>query len=308
MEKMPIREIPPEELHRQASGKPGSLLIDILPPEHFSRRHLPGASNACVYEVTFLQQVEALAADRSVPIVLYGSCSASHEAAVAADKLARAGYGDVALLKGGLDGWRTAGLPLEGEAGGQLEDPGTTYRPADGSYPVDVEKSIIEWTGRNPNGRHFGTVRLAAGTISTAAGRVAGEFTIDMRSIANVDLAGNELQPVLIAHLNSDDFFFTRLFPTAKFTLRGVRMAADPYVGAPNGTVDGTFELRGVSADLSFPVTVAPTPEGGLSAEAHFDIDRTRWNVIYGSAHFFEHLGIHLVFDLISLQVRIVTG
>lgn len=308
MEKIPIREVLPEDLHRQASGKTGTLLIDILPPEHFSRRHLPGASNACVYEVTFLQQVEALAADRSVPIVLYGSCSASHEAAVAADKLARAGYGDVALLKGGLDGWRTAGLPLEGEAGGQLEDPGTTYRPADGSYAVDLEKSIIEWTGRNSNNRHFGSVRLAGGAIAIADGRVAGEFTIDMRSIANTDLAGNELQPVLLAHLNSEDFFLTRIFPTAKFTLLGVNMAAEPYVGAPNCTVDGSLELRGVRADLSFPATVAPTAEGRLSAEAHFDIDRTRWDVIYGSARFFEHLGMHLVFDPISLQVRIVTA
>jgi hypothetical protein len=28
--------------------------------------------------------------------------------------------------------------------------------------------------------------------------------------------------------------------------------------------------------------------------------------VIYGSARFFEHLGMHLVFDLISIAVRIV--
>ncbi len=41
--------------------------------------------------------------------------------------------------------------------------------------------------------------------------------------------------------------------------------------------------------------------------EGHFDIDRTRWKIIYGSTRFFEHLGMHKVFDLISIQVRIVT-
>ena len=46
--------------------------------------------------------------------------------------------------------------------------------------------------------------------------------------------------------------------------------------------------------------------DNGLVAEAHFDIDRTRWKVIYGSTRFFEHLGMHLVFDLISFQVKIV--
>jgi len=38
----------------------------------------------------------------------------------------------------------------------------------------------------------------------------------------------------------------------------------------------------------------------------HFDMDRTRWGVIYGSSRFFEHLGMHLVFDLISFQIRLV--
>jgi hypothetical protein len=44
--------------------------------------------------------------------------------------------------------------------------------------------------------------------------------------------------------------------------------------------------------------------EGGISAEAHLDIDRTWWNAICGSARFFEHLGMHLVFDLDGIEVR----
>jgi len=52
--------------------------------------------------------------------------------------------------------------------------------------------------------------------------------------------------------------------------------------------------------------TVTKTPENGLAAEAHFDVDRTRWNIIYGSTRYFEHLGMHLVFDHISIQLRIV--
>lgn len=38
----------------------------------------------------------------------------------------------------------------------------------------------------------------------------------------------------------------------------------------------------------------------------NFDIDRTKWNIVYGSTRFFEHLGKHLVFDLIGIQVRII--
>ena len=45
---------------------------------------------------------------------------------------------------------------------------------------------------------------------------------------------------------------------------------------------------------------------GEVIIESHFDIDRTRWGITYGSARFFERLGMHLVFDLISIQLRIV--
>ena len=48
--------------------------------------------------------------------------------------------------------------------------------------------------------------------------------------------------------------------------------------------------------------------ENALLLEAHFDIDKTRWNVICGSSRFFEHLGMHKVFDLISLQLNIIAA
>jgi hypothetical protein len=67
----------------------------------------------------------------------------------------------------------------------------------------------------------------------------------------------------------------------------------------------GILELRGVTAEQTFLATITPGEAGEMLAEAHFDIDRTRWRVIYGSARFFEHLGMHLVFDLITVELRI---
>ena len=71
--------------------------------------------------------------------------------------------------------------------------------------------------------------------------------------------------------------------------------------------VSGNLELRGVNAPLDFMETITKTAENVLVAEAHFDIDRTRWGIIYGSVRFFESLGMHMVFDLISLQIRVAT-
>ena len=129
-----------------------------------------------------------------------------------------------------------------------------------------------------------------------------------MNAITNRSLAGNELQPVLISHLKSDDFFFTHLFPTATFTIREGRPRDQAHLSAPNMDLQGELTLRGVSAGLDFAATVTQSPDGTISARASFDLDRTRWNIIYGSARFFEHLGMHLVFDHISIDVKIVAG
>jgi polyisoprenoid-binding protein YceI len=127
-----------------------------------------------------------------------------------------------------------------------------------------------------------------------------------MASIKNINLEGNDLQPVLISHLKSDDFFFIKMFPRAFFNLKTARLMEKPNLSSPNFKVNGTLNLRGIKKEITFPATVNPLPEGGAIVEAHFDIDRTRWGLLYGSSRFFEHLGMHLVFDLISIQMRLV--
>jgi len=295
----------PADLNLQLRTGDPPLVIDTLPGERYRCRHLPGAANACVFEVTFLDQVAAICADRARSVVVYGVNDKTHDAITAAEKLRRAGYAEVAVLEGGLAAWQAAGYPLEGEAPAGEE--ATSNLPAGGCYPIDVAASVIEWTGRNPNGGHHGTLRLASGEVQIEAGVIHGSFTLDMTSIDNVDLAGQELKPVLEAHLKSDDFFFVERFPGARFELTATPITPPPHLGAANYRVTGTLHLRGIRAAQEFTATILPTTEGGLVAEAHFDFDRTRWGVIYGSAKFFRHLGKHLVFDPISLQLRMVT-
>jgi polyisoprenoid-binding protein YceI len=258
-----------------------------------------------VYEVTFIDNVNAMTGDKNTEIVLYGSSSRSMDAVYAAEKLENEGYKRVNVLKGGIEAWRLANLSLEGKAVDEPDDPQTLLRLEDRLFRVDTDKSVIEWTGRNANSSHFGSLKITTGEIEVKNGNPGGTFEIDMNAIKNKDLEGDELQPVLISHLKSDDFFLTRLFPTARFKILSSKPVAEPYLTAPNFKINGLLELRGVKAEQNFMATVTRTAENGLAIEAHFDIDRTKWNIIYGSTRFFEHLGMHLVFDLISIQVRI---
>jgi polyisoprenoid-binding protein YceI len=204
--------------------------------------------------------------------------------------------------------WREAGLALEGDEAKAVKDPGTRLALADRTCKVDPEASLVQWFGRNANKSHHGTVRLAGGELRVLGENLNGVVEVDMRSIKNIDLEGDELQPVLIAHLESDDFFFVKRFPSARLTIKSAKPVPEPFLSCPNYEIDGAFEMRGMEQDISFLATLSNLDDGKIAAEAHFDLDRTRWNVLYGSSRLFEHLGMHLVFDPITIHLRIVAG
>ena len=291
-------------LRAQLEGPEPPLLIDVLPEEEFRAAHLPGAKNACVFDVTFLDDVVRLAPARDAALVVYGSRASNLASATAAEKLLVAGYTRVADFRGGLQAWRAADQLCEG-------DPSQAPReapPRDGLHGVDLEKSRVEWTGRSLTGAHSGTLKLCRGEIEVRGGQPArASFTLDMRSIENSDIGESEMRQMLIHHLKSDDFFDVEKFPEAEFRLTRIDRIADATPGCPNWNLAGELTLKGVKGDLSFAAVLGPTPDGVLAADAHFDIDRTRWNVRYGSGKFYEKLGKHLVNYLISLGLKIVT-
>lgn len=294
------------DLKNHLAEKPETVLVDLLPPDHYMNNHIPGAQNACVFQVSFLDDLAGVAPNKQVPIVVYGASPNSQDVAMALEKLDRAGYENVSFVQGGLEEWRKAGYDLEGEKPHQWDDPQTMVTLPDGQYTVNTEASRVQWAGRNPNTSHVGTVDIAKGVIDVDDTIITGTVEIDMTTIRNINLEGDELQPVLEAHLRSDDFFFTKMFPKTVFTIKDVNRIEPGWSSAPNYHVNGELNLRGVSAELEFDATVARSDDDTLIIETHFDIDRTRWKVIYGSTRFFEHLGMHMVFDLISFEIRII--
>lgn len=300
-------KLSPKQLIALLEEETSPTLVDLLPPDHFEDQHIPGAKNACVFFVSFLDDLETIVPNKKGRVVLYGSSSRSHETKVAVEKMTRAGYQEIYQLEGGLEAWCEAGFVCEGESD-QVDDPQVSASLPNSTFTIDTNRSTIEWTGRNPNSRHIGTVEIYEGVITSKEGSFSGTIEIDMNSIHNVNLEGDELQPVLEAHLKSDDFFFTSMFPKATLKIEEAVPIEHGSQTTPNFLVKGELSLRGVSASLDFDATVSLADENALLLEAHFDIDKTRWNVIYGSSRFFEHLGMHKVFDLISLQLNIIAA
>lgn len=302
------KQLTPEKLRSKLEEGQKVFLIDTLPTAHFTQVHLPDSLNACVYEMTFLDRVNEITSDSNSLIVVYGASSNSLDSRTAAEKLSMAGYTDVSVLDGGIDRWRQSGYPLAGEAPDGSEPDVSEGLLADGEYTILLDESRIGWTGRNPNTSHFGTVAVSGGTLTVADSAIQGSLTVDMESIENINLAGNELQQVLISHLKSDDFFFIDAFPAARLEIRSGRFNHEPYPSSPNCDLTGTLDLRGVQNDLKFAATVVKGGDEHLHLSAHFDMDRTLWGIIYGSSRFFEHLGMHTVFDDITIDMLIVAA
>ncbi len=195
-------------------------LIDVLLPEDFACRRIAGAGNACVYEMVFLERIAECVPDPERAVVVYDDSGKTQAASTAKEKLERAGYRNVAILEGGLQGWLAAGFAVEQCA---PAPPQPVFR--DGVYPLDTEKSVVEWTGRNINNRHYGRIAFSGGEVVLANGLadVGARFMLDMNTITNLDLQDEGWRSMLHRHLRSEDFFDVERYPTVTFELGGVR-------------------------------------------------------------------------------------
>jgi polyisoprenoid-binding protein YceI len=127
-----------------------------------------------------------------------------------------------------------------------------------------------------------------------------GEFIVDMKSISTTDLSQEEGRDYLNTHLNSEDFFFTKFFPEAKFSFSNVSLAKEAYLISNNCILEGMLHIKGISKTFLCSVNLLFL-ENKLILSSSFSFDRTFWNVIYGSSKFFKYLGMHKVFDEINM-------
>jgi len=153
------------------------------------------------------------------------------------------------------------------------------------TYILDTASSSINWLGTKPSGKHTGSIKITGGSLEAKKEKIrSGSFTIDMNSITNLD-EGGKSSAGLVKHLKSADFFDVANFPTASFTLTGIKKI-DPeekvILEGATHTISGNLTMRGVTQNISFPAVIGFSGEQ-LKARADFNLDRTRWGVNYGT-------------------------
>ncbi len=169
------------------------------------------------------------------------------------------------------------------------------------SYKVEAGKSKVEWLAKKVTGQHNGTVALTSGNLVVSGDKITGgSFTVDMTSIVCLDLTG-EWNGKLVGHLKSDDFFSVENNPSSKFEITKV------VESAGNTTIEGNLTIKGITKPISFPASVSK--KGNIIvAIATIKIDRTKYDIKYGSKSFIEGIGDKAIDDDFELKVNLVAS
>ena len=97
------------------------------------------------------------------------------------------------------------------------------------------------------------------------------------------------------AHLRGEDFFDVEQFPEMTF----VSTSFD------GGTLTGDLTIKGITKPLTFPATVTVS-NGQLTASGNMSVDRTKYDVRYGSKSFFNDIGDKAISDEMVFNVSVV--
>jgi polyisoprenoid-binding protein YceI len=164
-------------------------------------------------------------------------------------------------------------------------------------YKVNTKASKLEWTGKKVAGEHWGYIQLKEGYFTVKGDKLTGgKFVIDMTSIENKDLESKEWNDKLVNHLKSEDFFHTEIHPEAVLVIK----EGTPFKNN-KATLKGELTVKGITHPITF-VTV----KKGDAYTAEMKVDRTKYNVRYGSGKFFDNLGDNMIYDDFIMVVKII--
>ncbi len=172
---------------------------------------------------------------------------------------------------------------------------------ATASSPIESEKKVVKvsestvtWKGYKVTGEHNGSIKLKSGFLEMKGKKLnGGEFVVDMTTLTNNDLEPGKGKEKLEGHLKSSDFFGVDANPTSKLVFTSVKPMNDNSY-----TVTGDLTIKGITKPVILVVSMFEN-----KATATIKVDRTKFDIKYGSGSFFDNLGDKAIYDDFDLVV-----
>ncbi len=162
--------------------------------------------------------------------------------------------------------------------------------------PIKVASSSISWKGYKVTGEHAGTMKFKSGNLTFENNVLkGGDLVVDMNSLSCTDLSG-EGKGSLEGHLKSADFFGVEAHPTANIKFK--KVVATNLTGDYRITADIT--IKNITKEIKFNANA----KNGV-ATAAIKLDRSDFDVRYGSGSFFDNLGDKTIYDEFDLNISV---
>lgn len=160
---------------------------------------------------------------------------------------------------------------------------------------INTKNSSVLWKGEKVTGSHEGTIMIKSGFLKFEKKKlIGGEFEIDMTSLVCTDLSG-EYKGKLEGHLKADDFFGVSKFPISTLEItKAKHKKGNTYECTAAITIKGKTEIITFNTDINKD-----------SAVAKIKIDRTKFDIKYGSGSFFKGLGDNMIYDEFDLNINL---
>lgn len=160
---------------------------------------------------------------------------------------------------------------------------------------INLTESSIHWLAKKVTGQHEGNISLSSGNLTVDNGVLTGgSFVVDMNSIDCTDLEG-EYKGKLEGHLKSDDFFGVAKYPQASLTFTDIKEKGNGLY-----SVTGDFTIKGKTNPATFDIQI-----NNKTATAKVIINRSLYDIRYGSKSFFDNLGNKMIYDDFELDVTL---
>lgn len=177
----------------------------------------------------------------------------------------------------------------------------TIREPEPITYNVDPSNSTLIWKGKKVAAEHTGRIEITKGFINVDGKKITGgEFVIDMQSLSNSDLTDPEYNKKLVDHLKSDDFFGVDKHATSKFIIKEVTPKGENVFD-----VKGDLTIKGITNSISFPATINNNGNE-IEVTGNAVVDRSKYDVRFGSGSFFDNLGDKMIYDDFELEIKLI--
>lgn len=172
-------------------------------------------------------------------------------------------------------------------------------------YVSNLGQSKIEWFGEKITGKHNGTIQISSGILKEVDGKLTGKFILDMNSIYNTDIQNEVYREKLDNHLKSEDFFNVEKFPTSTFEILKAEAIKDAKENEATHKITGSLTIKGISNEINFDAVIKKNKKV-LVCIGSVVVDRTKFDIKYGSKSFIEGIGDKAISDEFTIKFNVL--